>query len=110
MPTETVTLTEEMARIVQSEIEAGRFSNPVEVVAAALRVLPLEEDEYNEKLAALRAEIEEGFASGVAEGNVFARVHEQCGLPPRKRSSGAETSVFPQEPRSTQIARYTIRA
>jgi putative addiction module CopG family antidote len=86
MPTETVTLTEEQTRIVRREIEAGRFSSPAEVVGAALQVLRLEEDEYNEKLAALRADIEEGFASGVAEGDVFARVRQQHGLPPRSRS------------------------
>jgi len=77
MPNETVTLTEEQTRIVRREIEAGRFSSPAEVVGAALDILRLEEDEYNKKLAALRADIEEGFASGIAEGDiddVFDRV------------------------------------
>ena len=81
MPTETVTLTEEMTRIVRREIEAGRFSSTAEVVGAALHVLRQEDDEYNEKLATLRDDIEEGFASGVAEGDVFARVRQQHGLP-----------------------------
>jgi hypothetical protein len=33
-------------------------------------------------LAALRAAIDEGDASGIAEGNVFARVQETLGPPP----------------------------
>ncbi|HTC90842.1 MAG TPA: hypothetical protein VK686_21205 [Bryobacteraceae bacterium] len=41
-----------------------------------------DEQQYQAKLAALRADIDEGDASGVAEGNVFARVRETLKLPP----------------------------
>jgi hypothetical protein len=44
----------------------------------------LEERERDEaKLAALRAAIEEGEASGVAEGDPVARVRSRLGLPQR---------------------------
>jgi antitoxin ParD1/3/4 len=43
--------------------------------------MPLtEEQRYEAKLAALRAAIDEGDASGIAEGDVFARVREALGL------------------------------
>jgi hypothetical protein len=38
-------------------------------------------DQYGMKLAALRAMIDEGDASGVAEGNVFERVRKKLNLP-----------------------------
>jgi anti-sigma28 factor (negative regulator of flagellin synthesis) len=47
--------------------------------------LQREERVYQSKLAALRAAIEEGDASGLAEGDVFARVREQLGLRKKKR-------------------------
>jgi Arc/MetJ-type ribon-helix-helix transcriptional regulator len=43
---------------------------------AGLRTLEREERPYEEKLRALRATIDEGDASGVAEGDVFAQVRE----------------------------------
>ena len=36
-----------------------------------------EQQEYEAKLAALRAAIDEGDASGIADGNPFARVREK---------------------------------
>jgi hypothetical protein len=39
--------------------------------------------EYEARLAKLRAMIDEGDASGVAEGNGFERVREKLKLPPR---------------------------
>ena len=42
----------------------------------------LNQDQHDEaKLAALRAAIDEGDASGVAEGDVFARVRKALNLP-----------------------------
>ncbi len=40
-----------------------------------------DEQQYDTKLAALRAAIDEGDASGVSEGDVFARVREALNLP-----------------------------
>jgi putative addiction module CopG family antidote len=55
------------------------------VVRAALRILEREEEQYGAKLAALRAALDEGDASGIAKGNTFARVRKKLKLPPRLR-------------------------
>ncbi len=47
---------------------------------ADLRMLEREELKYQAKLAALRAAIDEGDASGVAKGNAFARVRKTLNL------------------------------
>jgi hypothetical protein len=41
----------------------------------------LEKQQYEARLAALRAAIDEGDASGIAEGDVFARVRRALNLP-----------------------------
>jgi Arc/MetJ-type ribon-helix-helix transcriptional regulator len=46
-----------------------------------LRTLERDEQEYEAKLAALRAAVDEGDRSGVAEGNVFGRVRKALKLP-----------------------------
>jgi len=85
MPTRNVNLTEELDRFVLEKVESGRYENASEVVRAALRTLEREEQQYEAKLAALRTAIDEGDASGVAEGNVFARVRETVNLPTTPR-------------------------
>jgi hypothetical protein len=47
-------------------------------------ILP-EDQEYEAKLAALRIAIDEGDASGIAEGDVFARVRKTLDLPSKPR-------------------------
>lgn len=74
MPTRNVNLTPELESFVLSRVESGRFENASEVVRAALRTMEREEQLYSAKLDALRAAIDEGDASGVAEGDVFAQV------------------------------------
>jgi Arc/MetJ-type ribon-helix-helix transcriptional regulator len=54
-------------------------------ICAALRTLEREEQQYEAKLTALRAAVDEGDASGIAEGNVFARVREKLALPKPQR-------------------------
>jgi antitoxin ParD1/3/4 len=76
MPTRNVNLTLELDRFVLASVESGRFENASEVVRAALRTLEREERFFEAKLEALRAAIDEGDASGVAEGDVFAQVRE----------------------------------
>lgn len=80
MPTRNVNLTEELDRFVARGVRSGRYENASEVMRAALRALEREEREYRAKLAALRATIDEGDASGVAQGNVFARVRRTLRL------------------------------
>ena len=81
MPTRNVNLTDELDRFVIKKVKTGRYENASEVVRAGLRTLEREEREYEAKLAALRSAIDEGDASGVAEGNVFGRVRKGLKLP-----------------------------
>jgi antitoxin ParD1/3/4 len=81
MPTRNVNLTDELDRFVVEKVESGRYENASEVVRAALRTLVREEQRYEAELAALRTAIDEGDASGVAEGNVLERVRETLKLP-----------------------------
>jgi antitoxin ParD1/3/4 len=81
IPTRNVNLTEELDRFILTKVESGRYENASEVVRAALRTLEREEQQYEAKLAGLRAAIDEGDASGTAEGDVFARVRESLRLP-----------------------------
>jgi antitoxin ParD1/3/4 len=85
MPTRNVNLTEELERFVLTKVESGRYENASEVVRAALRILEREEEQYEAKLAALRAAIDEGDASGLAKGNAFARVRKKLKLPVTRR-------------------------
>jgi antitoxin ParD1/3/4 len=83
MPTRNVNLTEELDRFVLAKVESGRYENASEVVRAALRSLDREERTYEAKLTALRAAIDEGDASGIAEGDPFQRIRKKIGLKPR---------------------------
>ncbi len=57
MPTRNVNLTDELDQFILDKVKTGRYENASEVVRAALRSLERDEREYEEKLAALRAEI-----------------------------------------------------
>lgn len=81
MPTRNVNLTNELDRFVLAKVKSGRYENASEVIRAALRTLERDEQEYQAKLAALRAAIDEGDASGIAKSNVFARVRKTLKLP-----------------------------
>lgn len=85
MPTRNVNLTDELDRFVAAKIENGRYDNASEVVRAALRTLEREEREYEAKLSLLQRAIDEGDASGIAKGNVVARVRKSLNLPARGR-------------------------
>jgi len=85
MPTRNVNLTDELDHFVLKKVKSGRYENASEVVRAALRTLEREERRFEAKLAALRTALDEGDASGVAEGNVFARVRKTLNLPTTTR-------------------------
>ena len=85
MPTRNVNLTDELDEFIREKVGSGRFENASEVVRAALRSLDRDERQYEAKLAKLRAMIDEGDASGIAEDGVFARVREKFKLPQRPR-------------------------
>jgi antitoxin ParD1/3/4 len=80
MPTRNVNLTDELDRFVLSKVKSGRYENASEVVRAALRTLERDEQEFDAQLFALRAAIDEGDASGIARGDVFARVRRTLKL------------------------------
>ena len=85
MPTRNVNLTLELDRFVTRKIKNGRYENASEVVRAGLRTLEREEQKHEAKLAALRAAIQEGEESGIAEGDVFAQVRKSLKLPAARR-------------------------
>ena len=85
MPTRNVNLTAELDRFVSKKVKAGRYENASEVVRAGLRTLEREEQQFEAKLAALRAAIDEGDKSGSAEGDVFKRVRKSLKLSAAKR-------------------------
>ena len=85
MPTRNVNLTDELDCFVRAKVESGRYEHASEVVRAALRTLEREEQQYEAKLAALRTAIDEGDASGIAEGNSFERVRQTLKLSKKKR-------------------------
>jgi antitoxin ParD1/3/4 len=70
-------LPEEVARFAQAQISAGRFVDVNAFITAGMNALK-ERDEAQR--IALRAAIDEGEASGVAEGDPFARVRARLGL------------------------------
>lgn len=66
-----INLTEKLDKFVLSQVESGKFENASEVVRTALRKMEHEEQEYQARLANLRALIEEGDASGESDLNVL---------------------------------------
>ena len=74
-------LTDELEHFVLAKFESGRYENASEVVRAALRNLERDEQQYEAKLAALRAAIDDGDASGMSRGRVFERVRKKLKLP-----------------------------
>jgi putative addiction module CopG family antidote len=70
--------------LAQRLVASGRYASPSEVLEAALDALEREECDEEAKEAWLEDALEAGFSSGVAEGDVFARVRERAGLPPRR--------------------------
>jgi antitoxin ParD1/3/4 len=76
VPTRNVNLTDELDLFVLRKVDSGRYENASEVVRDALRTLERQEQQYEAKLAALRAAIDEGDSSGIARDNVFARVRK----------------------------------
>ena len=94
MPTRNVNLTEELHRFVLSKVESGRYENASEVVRSALRALEREEREYEAKLEALRAAIDEGDASGIFEGDPFEYVRSRRAL--RLEKVPVETAEIPK--------------
>ena len=78
-------LTPDLEHYVAQKVEAGTYSSADDFVLAGLRSLKEHEEEHDSKVATLRAAIQEGIESGMAKGDVFARVRRETGLPPRQK-------------------------
>jgi len=79
-PLTTADLPEEAACFVEVQISAGRFASVEAFIVAGMNAI---KEHDRAKLAALRAAIDEGDASGLAEEGSFARVRAQLGLATR---------------------------
>lgn len=71
MPTRNVNLPKELDRFVASRVKGGHYANASEVMRSALRLLERDEREFEEKMATLRAAIQEGDAGGAVDGEEF---------------------------------------
>ncbi len=84
MPIRQVEITDALDRFIEAEIASGHYQDASDVMREALRTLDLQKQEYEDKVAALRAAIAEGDASGIFEGDAFAHARAVAGLPPAK--------------------------
>jgi antitoxin ParD1/3/4 len=76
MSTHNLQLSDELASFVAARVSSGQYPDASAVVNAALHLLEREQSEYDDKMAALKAAIQEGLDSGVAEGDVFAQLSD----------------------------------
>jgi antitoxin ParD1/3/4 len=60
MTTRNVSLTDALDQFVEDQVQSGSFQNASEVVRAGLRLLKRDADEYEQKLARLKAAAQEG--------------------------------------------------
>lgn len=60
MPTMNVSLPHELAAFVEGEVTSGDYSTASEVVREALRLLRREREQYEQKMAILRRELQIG--------------------------------------------------
>jgi putative addiction module CopG family antidote len=82
MPTEIASVSAEFQEFAAEQVKSGRYATAREVFDAVKAALAREK-RYQEKLAYLRQAIQEGMESGIAEGDVFARVRARAGLLPQ---------------------------
>jgi antitoxin ParD1/3/4 len=82
MPTFPIDLSPELDSFVRDRVKSGRFVSVSEVVSTALKAMEQKEQYSAERLEALRAAIDEGDASGIAEGDVFAQIRAELQLSP----------------------------
>ena len=55
-----ISLTPELEELVQKKVESGRYSSASEVIRAGLRLLEQEDELRETRLAAMRAQVQEG--------------------------------------------------
>lgn len=74
MPTRNVSLTEELDHYVEQCVASGHYDSASEVVRAAIRALMQADLEDRAKVEALKVAIQEGFDSGIYEGDVVSEM------------------------------------
>jgi antitoxin ParD1/3/4 len=72
MPTMNVSLPRELAAFVENEVASGDYSTASEVVRDALRLLRREREQYEQKMAALRRELQIGM-DDIEAGRISTR-------------------------------------
>lgn len=77
MPTRNINLTPQMDKFVATRIRTGKYANASEVLRAGLRALERSEREDQMKLEALKAALQAGEVSGIAEGDVIGEVRDR---------------------------------
>lgn len=55
----SITLPTEMVDVINAEIDAGAFASTSEVIRAAMRAWMRQEEEHKERIAAIRARVQE---------------------------------------------------
>jgi antitoxin ParD1/3/4 len=81
-----IELPDEVVRLAEALVAAGRANSIEDVLRAGVDALALRDQQrYDAKLAALRAAIDEGDASGEFGGDPFAHVGAKHGLPTDQR-------------------------
>jgi antitoxin ParD1/3/4 len=75
-----VDLTNELDQFVRDEVDSGRYEDAGDVIRAALQNLEQEERAHEAATNTLRTAIEAGDSSGIAEGDIFARIREKLAL------------------------------
>ncbi len=83
MPVLSVEISDEFNALIQKQVASGVFKSPSDVIEASLQLLKEEEEDAPWKLYQLRKAIQEGIDSPDAEGDVFAQIREELGLPAR---------------------------
>ena len=56
-----ISITTELEQFLQERVQTGRYNNVSEAVRAAVRLLQVQEQQYETRLAELRGEIDRGF-------------------------------------------------
>ena len=78
-----IDLPDEIVRLAEEQVAAGRARSIEEVVRAGIEALELRDQErYDARLSELRAAIDEGDESGTFEGDPFAEIRTRYRLPP----------------------------
>lgn len=72
MPTMNVSLPRELAAFVEDEVASGDYSTASEVVREALRLLRREREQYEQKMAILRRELQIGM-DDIEAGRISTR-------------------------------------